>query len=265
MRLSRGFLPEKIVGVNIDTFHKNPAHQRQLLADPNNLPYQTDIQVGPLKFELNVTAIIDIEGNYIGNALEWSNVTEARKKAVEVARLQSAVDGATANLMLCDADLNITYANPSVVDMLANRQSELRQIWPGMDAHNLVGQNIDQFHKRPEHQRALLSDASRMPIRAEMKMAELSFELNATIITGPDGEYMGNMVEWKDLTEQKDAEAQIQTLIQDAVDGRLDSRIQTNNYKGFMKGLGDGVNSLMDAMSKAGKRDKKGNGRSGYR
>ena len=243
-----GFSARSIVGVNIDTFHKNPAHQRQLLADPNNLPYKTDIQVGPLKFELNVTAIIDIEGNYIGNALEWSNVTEARKKEIEVARLQSAVDGATANLMLCDADLNITYANPAVINMLANRQTELRKIWPGLDAHNLVGQNIDQFHKRPEHQRALLSDPSRLPIKAEMNMADLAFELNATMIKGPDGEYMGNMVEWKDQTEQKDAESQIQRLIRDAADGHLDSRIKTDDYLGFMRGLADGINMLMDAI-----------------
>ena len=243
-----GFKASNIVGVNIDVFHKNPAHQRKLLADPNNLPYQTDIQVGPLKFELNVTAIIDVEGHYIGNALEWSSVTDARKKEVEVARLQSAVDGATSNLMLCDADLNITYANPAVIKMLANRQTELRKIWPDLDAHNLIGQNIDKFHKRPEHQRALLSDPARLPIRAEMNMSDLAFELNATMIKGPDGEYMGNMVEWKDQTEQKDAEAQIQKLIKDAADGRLDSRIQTDEYKGFMKGLAEGVNTLMDAI-----------------
>jgi methyl-accepting chemotaxis protein len=249
-KLFPGFSAENIVGINIDIFHKNPSHQRKLLADPNNLPYQTDIQVGPLKFELNVTAIIDIEGNYIGNALEWSDVTATRKKEVEVARLQSAVDGATSNLMLCDADLNITYVNPAVIEMLAKRQGELRSVWPGLDAHNLVGQNIDKFHKHPQHQRALLGDPSRLPFKSEISMGDIAFELNATMIKGPDGEYMGNMVEWKDITEQKDAEEQIQGLIKDAVNGHLDTRVQTVQYQGFMKGLGEGVNELMDAIIK---------------
>ncbi len=40
------FNPDEILGMNIDSFHKNPAHQRQLLSDPNRLPYQADIQVG---------------------------------------------------------------------------------------------------------------------------------------------------------------------------------------------------------------------------
>jgi len=45
-----GFSPDKVMGSCIDMFHKNPAHQRQLLANPNNCPYQTDIEIGELKF-----------------------------------------------------------------------------------------------------------------------------------------------------------------------------------------------------------------------
>jgi len=247
-RVYPGFSADNVIGGNIDSFHKNPAHQRQLLSDPNNLPYKTDIQVGPLTFALNVTAQITEDGEYIGNSLEWSDVTEARKKELEVARLMSAVDGAEANLMLCDADLNITYANPAVVAMLRNRQAELRQIWPGLDVDNLVGTCIDGFHKDPSHQRALLSDPARLPATAEITVGELNFRVNATMIKGPSGEYMGNMVQWTDITEQVDAEKQIQSLIDNAAKGELETRIDHKNYKGFMKGLGEGINGLMDAV-----------------
>jgi len=243
-----GFSVDNIIGTCIDMFHKNPAHQRQMLDNPANLPYSTDINVGPLVFRINVTAIMDAEGTYIGNSLEWSDVTETRKKELEVARLSSAVDGAEANLMLCDADLNITFANPAVVKMLANRESELRTIWPSLDTKNLVGQNIDQFHKNPAHQRALLSDPSRLPATAEIKVGDLEFRVNATMIKGPNGEYMGNMVQWNDITEQKDAERQIQELIDGAASGQLDSRIDHSTYDGFMKGLGEGINELMEAV-----------------
>ncbi len=243
-----GFSADNVIGGNIDTFHKNPAHQRQLLSNPNNLPYKTDIQVGPLTFALNVTAQITDDGEYIGNSLEWSDVTEIRKKEIEVSRLMSAVDGAEANLMLCDADLNITFANPAVVEMLRKRQTELRQIWPSLDVNNLIGTCIDGFHKNPAHQRALLSDPARLPATAEIEVGGLSFTVNATMITGPSGEYMGNMVQWSDITEQKDAEKQIQSLINSAISGQLDTRIDHNSYTGFMKSLGEGINNLMDAV-----------------
>ena len=157
-----GFDPEKLVGSCIDMFHRNPSHQRNLMATPANLPFQTDIDVGPLKFALNVTAIMDSEGNYMGNCLEWNDVTEQRKKELEVARLSSAIHGAQTNMMLCDVDLNITYVNPAVQQMMGKRQAELRQVFPGFDVNNLVGQCIDQFHKNPSHQRALLADVSKL-------------------------------------------------------------------------------------------------------
>jgi methyl-accepting chemotaxis protein len=240
-----GFDPQALVGSCIDSFHKNPKHQRTLLDNPNNLPYRTDITVGPLRFALNVTAIIDTDGVYIGNTLEWSDVTEQRKKELDVARLQSAIDGATSNLMLCDADLNIVYANPAVVGMMSKRASELRQIFPGLDPANLVGTCIDGFHKNPAHQRSLLADASRLPATANIKLADLEFQVNATMITGPDGEYMGNMVEWKDITEEMDAERQIRELVEAASMGEFSSRIDTANYTGFFKQLGGLLNELM--------------------
>ena len=249
-KLYPGFNADKLIGTCIDIFHKNPSHQRNLLADPTNLPYSTDIQVGHLTFRINVTATYDEKGEYVGNGLEWSDVTEIRKKELEVARLQSAVDGAAANLMLCDENLNITYANPAVVSMLARRQNELRKIWPSLDANNLIGTCIDVFHKNPAHQRALLSDPSRLPASAEIKVGDLQFHVNATMIKGPSGEYMGNMVQWNDITEQKDAESQIQGLIMGAVSGVLDSRIETEHYEGFIKNLGEGINSLMDTVVK---------------
>lgn len=237
-----------VIGTCIDVFHKNPSHQRQMLADPNNCPYQTDIEIGDLKFSLNVTATMDASGVHVGNSLEWNDVTEARKKELEVARLQSAVDGAQANLMICDTDLVITYANPAVIKMMGNRNTELRATFPGFDANNLVGQCIDQFHRNPAHQRQLLGNAANLPVYGELKVGGLEFSVNATAILDHQGNLMGNMVEWGDITEQKDAEGQIQNLIDTAVLGQLDTRIDASSYQGFMKGLADGINQLMDAV-----------------
>jgi methyl-accepting chemotaxis protein len=241
-----GFSADALVGSNIDIFHKNPAHQRQLLSNPANLPFQTDIQVGPLKFALNVTAQIDANGNYIGNTLEWQDVTETRAKELDVARLQSAVDGAQSNLMLCDEDLNITYVNPAVVNMLAKRQAELQNAFPGFNAHNLVGQNIDIFHKNPAHQRALLKDLSRLPATAEIKVADLEFEVNATAITDHSGNYMGNMVQWVDITEEKNVERQVKSLVSGAVAGDFSKRIDITGLNGFLRDLGEQLNMLME-------------------
>jgi methyl-accepting chemotaxis protein len=239
---------DNLLGTCIDGFHKNPAHQRALLGDKNRLPAKGEIDLGDVQFEVNATYVAGPNGEYMGNMVEWKDTTVERAQAIIVARLQSAIDGANSNLMMCDADLNITYANPAVIAMLAKRQTELRQIWPSLDVNNLIGTCIDGFHKNPAHQRALLGDKNRLPAKAEIKVGDLEFEVNATFVEGPDGQYMGNMVEWKDITEQKDAERQINNLIQAATEGKLDDRIQAEEYEGFLKGLGEGINQLMDAV-----------------
>ncbi len=253
-RVYPGFAADSLVGTCIDQFHAHPAHQRQLLANPANLPYRTDIQVGSLTLFLNVGAVMDADGNYVGNSLEWADVTEQRRNEREMLRLREGVGGSTANIMLCDQDLRIVYANPAVMKMFRNRASELRQVFPGFDPEQLVGQNIDQFHRDPAHQRALLKDPSRLPFQAEIKVLNLHFEVNASYVAGPDGEYMGNMVEWKDITAHKDAEQQIRALVGAAAAGDFSGRINVERYDGFFQQLGELLNELL-ATSEQGLTD----------
>jgi len=239
---------DNLVGVCIDDFHKEPSHQRRILNDPGNLPYETDIVVGPLTFSILVNAILDLNGDYVGCTLEWADVTELRSKELEVARLTSAVEGSTTALMMCDMDANITYANPAVVSLLSQHQATLRSIFPSFDASKLVGSNIDQFHQNPMHQRALIADPSRMPYTANVKVASLEFQLTLSAIIDKSGTQIGSSLEWKDITEEMDAQRQIENLINGAINGELDERIDTHRYGGFMKNLGDGVNQLLDAV-----------------
>jgi methyl-accepting chemotaxis protein len=66
----------KVVGSSIDIFHKNPAHQRKILAEPRNLPIKTTIQLGPETAELLVSAILDNQGRYVGPMVTWEVITE---------------------------------------------------------------------------------------------------------------------------------------------------------------------------------------------
>jgi methyl-accepting chemotaxis protein len=243
---------DTLVGTCIDIFHANPEHQRKLLKDPSRLPHKGIIDMSDIGiiFEVNATAIADHNGQYMGNMVEWKDITQQIKQQTDIDRLTSAIEGANSNLMMCDENLNITYLNPAVLGFFRERQGELRKIWPSFDADNLVGQSIDQFHKNPAHQRQLLKDLSRLPAKGYINLDQvgIEFEVNATAIVDSNGTYMGNMVEWKDVTEQNDAERQINNLIQGATSGDLGQRIDTSRYEGFMANLGEGINELLEAV-----------------
>ncbi len=77
---------EKFIGIKIDTFHKNPEHQRRILADPKNLPVKTKIRLGPESLDLLVSPILSSEGTYIGAMATWAVVSDRVKMADDFER-----------------------------------------------------------------------------------------------------------------------------------------------------------------------------------
>jgi methyl-accepting chemotaxis protein len=81
------FLPvraDQVVGSSLDVFHKNPAHQRNILSDPTQLPRRAQIQVGPETLDLLVSPIHDAEGAYIGAMATWEVITERLRQEREL-------------------------------------------------------------------------------------------------------------------------------------------------------------------------------------
>ncbi|MEO1172276.1 MAG: PAS domain-containing protein [Myxococcota bacterium] len=134
-----GFRADAIVGTCIDIFHKDPSHQRRMLANPANLPHSADISPGNLIFKIQVTAMYDSSGEYVGNCLEWYDVTETRQKETEVARLRTAVDGASTAIMMIDRDLVVTYVNNSTKELFIKRRKDLDETYPTFNQDNNVG------------------------------------------------------------------------------------------------------------------------------
>ncbi|MCK6494610.1 MAG: hypothetical protein L6Q34_14395, partial [Nitrospira sp.] len=173
----------------IDDFHKVPSLQRRILDNPKNLPHKADIQLGPLTLELNVGAIVADNGDYLGNTLEWTDVTEKRRVETEMARLKASLDNARTNVMVCDRTYTIVYVNKASVDTLRRREAELRQLFPGFSVDKVVGSNIDTYHRNPAHQRQILDNPKNLPYRSEIKLGPLTFDLNAAAIMNDKGDY----------------------------------------------------------------------------
>ncbi len=241
---------DSVLGTCIDTFHKNPAFQRGILGDPNNLPHSADIQVGPLTFRINVAALKDGDGNYTGCNLEWQDVTQERKKETEIQRLETAVGGATTAMIMIDRDLVINYTNQTTINLLKRYENQLRTLYPGFtaDREKILGTCIDTFHANPAHQRGILSDPNNMPLNTVIEVGPLSFDITVTVINDLAGNYIGNCLEWKDVTMQLNAQTQVENLIQAASEGRLDGRLETAEFEGFMQALGTGINDILGTV-----------------
>ena len=68
------FDAQRLIGTNVDCFHRNPAHQRHLLGSLR-AAHRTQIKVGSLSFSLSANPVIDAQGQRIGTVVEWADRT----------------------------------------------------------------------------------------------------------------------------------------------------------------------------------------------
>jgi methyl-accepting chemotaxis protein-1 (serine sensor receptor) len=87
------FDARKLMGANIDVFHKNPSHQRNMLANLRST-YNTEIKVGKLSFSLIANPIVDPDGTRVGTVVEWKDRTQEVAAEAEISGIvEGAVQG----------------------------------------------------------------------------------------------------------------------------------------------------------------------------
>ena len=246
-----------LMGTNIDDFHKNPAHQRGLLAELSDT-FESRLELGGRTFSIIANPIIADDGERIGTVVEWQDLTEQlareeeeRKRveaerliAAENGRIKQALDGVTTNVMIGDNDLNIVYMNEAVTKLFREVESDVRKDLPSFDANNLLGTCIDLFHKNPAHQRSMLARLTATHT-AELDVGGRTMRVIASPVFDNDGERLGTVVEWADRTQELAIEKEVETVVGGAVEGDLTKRIPTEDKTGFFQNLGNSVNELM--------------------
>ncbi len=78
-----------LLGANFDSFHKNPAHQRNLLGSLKG-EYKTQIKIGGRTFRLVANPVVSGKGERIGTSVEWLDRTNEVAAEEELAGLVSA-------------------------------------------------------------------------------------------------------------------------------------------------------------------------------
>jgi methyl-accepting chemotaxis protein len=238
------FSVDKVLGSNIDIFHKNPAHQSHLLANLKDT-HIGNIVVANRSFRLIANPIITEEGKRLGSVVEWLDRTKEVAAEHELSRILGALDTATTNVMIADNDRKIIYMNKSVEVMLRLVEAEIKQELPQFSVDTVVGSNIDIFHKNPAHQMNLLAKLTKTYV-ANIKVGRLRFRLIANPIFTKGGDRIGSVVEWLDRTQEVFVEQEISQVVSGAALGDFTARIDESTKKDFFLTLAEGLNSLLN-------------------
>ncbi len=240
-----------LIGTCVDDFHKNPAHQRNMLAKLTSV-YNTQLKLAGLTFDLIATPVFADGGERLGTVVEWSDITEqlaTREKEIAVAnenaRVRQALDTVATNTMIADKENNIVYMNNAVVAMMRNAETDIIKDLPNFNSQTLLGSNMDVFHKNPAHQQGMIEKLT-STYKTEISVGGRTFALTANPIVSKENARLGTVVEWVDRTDEVAIEREIDSLIQDAGAGQLDTRILEEGKQGFFLNLAKGLNSLVE-------------------
>lgn len=182
--------------------------------------------------------ILDLNGKPMKVVKYATDITAQVNLRTNALKLQTVVDDSEASIMMIDRNFVVTYANNSTYALLNKHLEVLRRVFPGFDPKKIAGSSIDQFHKNPSHQRNLLSDPSRLPYKTDINVGPLTFALNVTAVRDATGAYIGNTLEWKDVSEVRKQEAL-----------RLDMTQKLGNVVGNLNNSAQGLSSTAEQLT----------------
>lgn len=142
----------------------------------------------------------------------FKNVLSVAKVAErESAFRGSAFEGSTAAMMLVDEEFKVIFVNPACVALLDSLN--LDQVWPDQKRDDWVGQEFSNF----EGMRSIVESIGRkedgaLPVSLNIRADQKHILVQLNEVVGENGESIGAVVEWSDVSvSQRDA-AVLQTI-----------------------------------------------------
>jgi methyl-accepting chemotaxis protein len=109
------FNVDTLIGTNIDIFHKNPSHQRQLLQALSSV-HRASIKIGKWSFDLAATPLRHPDGSRAGVVVEWADAS-LRLQNLNFAAQAAAISRAQAVIEF-NLDGTIITANENFLNAL---------------------------------------------------------------------------------------------------------------------------------------------------
>ena len=136
------FDASKLIGFNIDGFHKNPAHQRGMLATLSKT-FTSELKIGGRTMRISANPMVSENGERLGTVVEWLDRTQELATELEVQNIVSAVvQGELGNRIAADGKsgffLNLATGINELVDNVGTVVDEVQLIVAAANSGDLT-------------------------------------------------------------------------------------------------------------------------------
>lgn len=162
---------------------------------------------------------------------------DSELRAKEFGRIKEALDVATSCTLLVDEELKIVYINDSAKALFNGLDQLLgsRNIQVGQSAvsiYNTIGLNESSISQL------------RSPTVHEFAQAGFTLRISMTPVSDSSGTRIGTVFEWKDRSNEVEAEGQLQNMVDAASQGDFSQRIDLSSMEGFYARVAQNLNEL---------------------
>ena len=173
------FNAARLMGANIDVFHRNPAHQRNLLAGLS-ATFSSKLKIGGRTMRITANPMSNADGKRIGTVVEWQDLTQELATEVEVQDMVTAVVAGDLGKRISvsgksgfhqNLSLGINAIADSMGKVVADAQNAAQEISRGADEISQGNTNLSQ---RTEEQASSLEETA-----SSMEEMSSSVRLNA--------------------------------------------------------------------------------------
>ena len=191
---------------------------------------------------------------------EKQAVTDAAERARELmmaadaaarynTRVKAALDSVSLPVRIAADDGTVIYINHALRDTLRKYQDGFKKQIPGFDPEKVVNGNIGVFYADPPAALARLRQITGV-VQTRLQLGGRMYDLSTTPVIGTNGERLGTVGQWVDISDQLVAEQQVDAMVQGASRGDFSHRLNMDGKTGFLANLSTGMNQLLDTSEK---------------
>ncbi|MEK8031987.1 methyl-accepting chemotaxis protein [Ideonella sp. DXS29W] len=167
----------------------------------------------------------------------------------ESSRIRQALDVAAVPTRIADAEGTIVYINQALQTILLRDEAAFREELGRFDARQVVGQSIGIFYRDPQAAVAKLRSL-RDSTTSQLKLGGRTYDVRTTPVLDSEGQQLGTVGQWVDMTDQLAAEAAIAAVATSASNGDFTSSVDTESLTGFYREIGGQFNDLVRNFSR---------------
>jgi len=163
--------------------------------------------------EIPATTRGDEIGGIALNLEEFRNrMRDAKASVADTLFKGTAFEGSSVGLMIVDQDYVIKLLNASASELFAKFENEIRQLHPSFSVENVIGSDLDIFKIIPGGVQQVLNNPENLPFQTEIIAGNTRFSLNINAVLDSEGEQLGCVVEWVDVTESYMGDALLKAI-----------------------------------------------------